>query len=202
MAERPPRVVGASTYETWALTLRAWEKDPTTPLDHLPQLEDDTYSPETYERFLKLLLQALEAALGRWKDELDRVLGSLSSAHDLGRDLVQLRSSLARWLQLSGHSSLPPTVRDALLGNAETSIARIQQDLETSLRGILDRSRMSRGEQQQILRTVHENKFTKVLGFQFTQDGQRPEAAALTHTDTGSTMRPHRFPGRRILTDI
>ena len=92
---------GTSPYETWVLTLRAWSQDPMTPLDQLPALTDDTFTPETYGRLIDHLMKALQTASDRWQSHLERAWSDVSSPHGLSRQLVALRSTLSRRVQLS-----------------------------------------------------------------------------------------------------
>ena len=142
------RPVAPTPYETWVRTMEAWTADPTVPLDHLPPLSDDTFTPQTYERLMVYVRRALEAATDRWVQELGRALSSWRTPYDLAHDLVQLRSSLARRVQLSRHPSLPPTVREILSKDAERSIERYQAEIVDSVRKSPARA-SRRGSRQQ-----------------------------------------------------
>ncbi len=190
-----PRLVGASPYETWVRTLRVWSQDPTTSLEHLPQLQDDTYSPQTFERLLSAIVDALEAVNERWLANLSRVIGEVQDSHELGRALVQLRPAIARSMQLASHPALPPAVRDAMQTSVRSSVERNQREFEETLEKALRRGNRSKMDQEQLLRTVRENSFVYALNHETVQTGERLVASALpvvTHQSMPTQPRRHR----------
>lgn len=193
------RPVAPTPYETWVRTMEAWTADPTVPLDHLPPLSDDTFTPQTYERLMVYVRRALEAATDRWVQELGRALSSWRTPYDLAHDLVQLRSSLARRVQLSRHPSLPPTVREILSKDAERSIERYQAEIVDSVRKSLQRSNLGKSDSELVLRIVQENAFTRALDVAVTQTGERQTVAALPVIDPGAAPPTSRFGHRRVL---
>lgn len=197
MTHRPQSLIAPTPYETWVRTMQAWAADPTTPLEHLPALADDTYTPATYQRLLVYVEQALESVTQKWVIELGRALSTWRTPFDLARDLVQLRSSLARRVQLSRHPSLPPTVRDAYSKEVERAIRRYQDEIEESIADTLRRARLSTNDKEQVLRTVRENSFLRTLEVSVTQGGERQTNAPLPVVD--SPIAPtSRFAHRRL----
>ena len=192
-------LIAPTPYETWVRTMRAWTSDPTTPLDHLPALADDTFTPQTYERLMVYVRAALEAATDRWVKELGRALSSWRTPYDLAQDLVQLRSSLARRVQLSRHPSLPPTLREVLGKDAERSIRRYQAEIEDSIQESLARSTMSKTDREHVLRVVQENSFTRSLDVAVTQSGVRQTVSALPVVTPPAGPAAPRHGHRRIL---
>lgn len=192
-------LIASTPYETWARTMQAWAADPTIPLDHLPELADDTFTPQTYERLLVYIRSALEAVTERWATELGRALSSWRTPYELAHSLVQLRSSLARRVQLSRHPSLPPTVRDVLSRDAERSIQRYQVEIEESIRDSLARSSLSKTDREHVLRIIHENAFTRALEVAVVQTGERQTVAALPEVSSPTGPPPSRYGHRRVL---
>lgn len=179
--------------------MRAWADDPTTPLDHLPPLANDTYTPETFQRLLLHVTLALESVTNRWVRELGQALSSWRTPFDLAHSLVQLRSSLARRVQLSRHPSLPPAVREALVADAATAIQGYQRELEQSVRESLARTRLSAADRETILQVVRENSFTRTLDIEVSQSGTRQTMSALPEIVATSERAPaNRFSHRRL----
>lgn len=164
---------GPTAYETWVRTLRAWAVDPTTSLSHLPPLQDDTFTPQTYERLMVYIMEALESVSGRWAEQLGRALSTWSSPFELAHELIQLRSGLARRVQLSSHPSLPPGIRNALVTDSRRAVERYQRELEEGVREALSRSRLPRADREHVLRVVAENSFVQILDMAVSQDGSR-----------------------------
>ncbi|QGF23381.1 hypothetical protein [Raineyella fluvialis] len=174
-----PTFSGPTAYETWVHTLRAWSSDPTISLSHLPPLQDDTYTPQTYERLMVYITEALEAVSARWVDQLGRALSTWGSPFDLAHELIQLRAGLARRVQLSSHPSLPPGIRTVLLADSRRTVERYQRELEEGVREGLSRGRLPRADQEHVLRVVAENSFVRVLDMAVSQDGSRQTVAPL-----------------------
>lgn len=154
---------GGSVYETWVITLREWSADPTTPLDDLPKLEDDTFTPATFQRLLSHIQKAMVTVMEAWQVALQRAFSTAQSEHDLARDLVQLRSVLVRRVQLSGHPSLPAVLSDALLEGVAKDLAALQEQLEREVMKERAGQKSSREENERLLRLVRENPLTRVL---------------------------------------
>lgn len=163
---------GHGVYETWVLTLRQWQKDPLTPLDHLPQLDEVDFSPSTWARLLSHVDAAITQVMRDWQASLSRAVAASRSDHDLGRDLVQLRRVLARRVQLARHVSLPPRVRDALSADAEASIHRLQADLEKNVSQSAADGRVDRAAADRLLGIVRTNSLVHALTLDTVQDGR------------------------------
>lgn len=192
-------LVGPTPYETWVRTMKAWAEDPTTPLDHLPPLADDTYTPETYERLLVYVDEARTKVTDAWVQELQRALSRWRTSFELAHDLVQLRASLARRVQLARHPSLPPTVRDVFTREVERAITRYQSELEESVQDSLKRGNLSTNDKEQVLRTIRENSFLRTLDVATTQDGRRQEVAPLPVVQPPApTASGSRYSHRRL----
>lgn len=158
-----PRLVGSSPYETWALTLRAWGNDPLTPLDHLPRLENDSFTPDTYKRLIKYLTDALDKAGLAWSERLGTATNRAGDSFELQRALVDSRAGLARHLELARHPSLPDDVRRILDERIRDTIERAQHDLEEAIRNRRSTGRVDTTGTENLLRIVKENAFTAVL---------------------------------------
>lgn len=189
---------GTSLYETWVLTLRAWSKDPMTPLDQLPALADDTFTPETYGRLIDHLMKSLQTVSDRWQAHLERVWGRFSSPHELARELVSLRSTLSRRVQLSFHPSLPPAVREVLERDIRAAVARYQEDLERAVRKQSAAASVDHTAVERLLKVVRDNSFLAVLDYSVEQTGGRLERAPLPPTSTDRASTGRRSATRRV----
>lgn len=194
-----PDLIAPTPYETWVLTLRAWAAEPMTPLDHLPALEDDTYTPDTYRMLFDHVRAALDAATDRWMNELHRAMTTFNDPHELAQALVALRSSLARRVQLATHPSLPPAVRDGLREGVQRSIERYQREFEEGIEDSLRRSLRDRAWQEAIRRTVRENSFTRTLDMSITQTGERQTVAPLPEISNQAPINPSPRYTRRLI---
>lgn len=186
---------GHGVYETWVLALRQWQKDPLTPLDHLPRLEQEDFSPGTWTRLLSHVDSAITHVMNDWQAALSRTLGTARSDHELGRDLVQLRRILARRVQLAGHVSLPPRVRDALSADTKASILRLQADLEKNVAKSAADGKVDLAAADRLLGIVRTNSLVHVLTLETSQDGSAavpaaPQASARPGTDATAAPSP------------
>lgn len=170
-----------SAYETWVRRLRQWQADTTTPLDDLPVLDHDMFTPSTYQRLLGHIEKALEVVTQRWSERLVAAFGA-SSGHDLARNLVALRPLLARRVQLAQHPSLPPVLRQALTKESSQTLARLQEELERDIERLGREGRMSRPDTETMLRAVRENSLERVVDMEIPTDGSAPRPKAVTGT--------------------
>lgn len=168
MISRPQ---GASPYETWVLTLRAWSSDPRTPLDHLPALASDMFTPDTYGRLIDHLVRAIQAATERWEGALHQLTATARTDQELAMGLVDLRNTLARRVQLVSHPALPPEIRDALTKENRAAIERFQHEFEEALMNQARAGHALQAGLQQTLATVRANPFTEVLDREMRLDG-------------------------------
>lgn len=159
----PPRLVGSTPYETWALTLRAWGRDTLTPLNHLPRLEDDSFTPQTYNRLIGYITGALDKAGTAWSEQLSTAMSRTGDEFEMQRVLVESRAGLARQLQLAKHPSLPDGLRQILDEKLRERIERSQEELEDSIRNRKSTGRVDTTGTESLLRLVKENAFTAVL---------------------------------------
>lgn len=150
------------------------------PLQDLPALEEAAFTPTTWGRLLSHIDSAITQVMQDWQSSLTQALASASSDHDLGRDMVQLRTVLARRVQLARHPSLPPRVRDALSADAEASIRRLQADIEEKISGSNENGKIDHSAGERLLSIVRTNSLVHVLGLEIDQDGSGARAAPLS----------------------
>lgn len=200
------QLTGTSTYETWRLTLNAWQKDPTTQLDNLPPWDDTTFSPQTASRLLTHVNAAIQVVIDRWAEQLGPVMSRPTSAFELGRDLVSLRASLARVFVLAGHPSLPEKARVTLLGAVDAMAADAQRSLEDGIRRQLTGSGSGKGTLDAMLGVLRANPFTDASRHRLDDTGRMsmpaiPEAIPTQQAPRRSApdeARPSRFAHRVI----
>ncbi|MBP7930454.1 MAG: hypothetical protein KA110_10880 [Acidimicrobiia bacterium] len=184
-------LVGRTPYETWVLTLRAWGNDPMTPLDHLPSLALETFTPDTYQRLFNHLRQALQSVTTQWSDDLGKTLRLSQDRFALGHDLVQLRTRLTRRVQLVSHPSLPAEARDSFTKQTAEDIARSQQQIVDHIQRQANEGHLSRTEAEGMLDVVREHSFEAVMAFAANSAGQRVVAAPLRE------VNPTEAPGSK-----
>lgn len=200
------QLVGATAYETWVRTLQAWTQDPSVPLDHLPQLEDDTYTPETYARLFEYVTTALAAVTQRWSEHLLSASARAKDPHDLARELHQLRPILARRVQLARLPAHPPGIRAILEEDLRSTVTRLQGELEQNVRNQSDRGRLDDGTRERLLRVVRENSFIAVLAYSVNERGSVSSPSLPEHVPgpavAGSPTSSRWAQRRRIIPDI
>lgn len=189
-----------SVYGTWVTTLRKWAADPTTRLDGLPVLANDTFTPDTYRRFTEHLMQALGRHGERWRDQLqagfERAAGR---PHELARELVDLRTHLARRVELATHPALPDGIRDALERAVRSDIDRCQRELEEAVRRQSAAARVDNAGVEATLRVVRDNPMTGVFGLQIGAGGRRAAARVLPDQIVAGPPAPPRRGHRRVV---
>jgi hypothetical protein len=188
---------GRVAYETWVLTLRAWAEDPLIAIDHLPPLDDATFTPDTYARLFEHLLAALEKVSNRWHDGLERAWKVSHDRFALAQELVALRASLARRVQLASHPSLPEGARTVLRTRTWEDVHRYQREIEEAVVALGTDGTVGRDEVEEMLAVVRENPFTAVLGYTMSFDGGRLDDGPLREVDTSGPITP-RSRVRRI----
>lgn len=195
-------LVGSTSYETWVLTLRAWSADPQTPLDHLPVLNERSYTPETYGRLIAQLTKAMQAVADRSVASIDRAVRDSHTTHDLARAMVDLRRSLARRGQLAGHPSLPEPIRTALTEGFARDLQRWQSDLEDGLLSAL-RTSTDRTRAEALLRVVRDNSLLAALSYAGPTNAA-PARAALPTRDASAPIasRAGSGPARRRIVPL
>jgi hypothetical protein len=125
-----------------------------------------------------------------------RTISSPVDEHDLARQLVALRSLLARRAQLSLHPALPPGARSAFEENLRTSINRYQRELEDAYRRDEGSGRLDRQQRDRMLAVIRRHPFTAVLDFTLAQDGSRLSSTPLTDSPRNGLQRSA-LPPRR-----
>lgn len=194
-------LVRNTAYETWVVTLRAWSADPRTPLDHLPVLDAQSYTPDTYQRLIAQLTKAMQVVSDRWVASLEQAVQDNRTTHDLARAMVDLRRTLARRGQLAGHPSLPEPVRAALTEGFRRDVTQFQSSLEEDLLSAL-RTSMDRRHTEAMLRVVRDNSLIAVLNYSTGANSAAPSAAALPSRDPAAPVAPRTNAGssrRRII---
>ena len=175
----PHPLQGSSPYETWVLTLRAWSQDPTLSLEQLPALADDTFTPDTYGRLMNHVLAAVQAVSNRWHEGLVRTMRDAVTPFDLARELVGLRATLSRRVQLATHPALPEGVRQVLTESLRRDVERYQADLESAVQRQSAGGRVDHRAAEKMLTVVRENSFLSVLRYDVDQTGRRLELQPL-----------------------
>jgi len=169
-----------------------------TPLDHLPSLAADTFTPATFDRLLEHLTKAIQAVTDRWSAELSRATANVTSAPELARILVAQRPILARRLQIASHPCLPQQLRDALMQSCRADIARYQREFESALMHSSEVARVDLVARDKLAGVVRENSFLAVFDYDIAQDGKRATVKALPEQATSDL--PTRPAARRRVT--
>lgn len=182
------------------MTLRAWSADARTPLEDLPPLQDDSFTPETYRRLVEHITAALQAVTEGWLAALQRAVSRAATPFELGHELVSLRARLARRVQLSTHPALPPGLRAVLEKDVRDAVAQYQRELEEAVRRQTSKARLDHASSERFLRVVRENSFASVLGFRFDLGDPRPGPAPLPERDPHAPLvTGRRTPVRRVV---
>ncbi len=169
-----------SVYEDWVKGLRAWRRDPITDLSHLPALEESSFPPATYQRFLNHLNDAINEFMKRWQGQLSASLGAATNDHARARALVDSRLGLGQRLKLARHPSFPEKIRSQLVAQAERDIRSLQAQLEEdAVNVVAASSASSRPQREATLRLIRDNALTAVLDPNFSLDGTINDREAL-----------------------
>lgn len=183
-----------SVYEDWVRALRAWRRDPVTDLSHLPPLDETSFPPATYQRFLNHLNDAINEFMKRWQSQLSTSLGASTEDHARARALVDARVGLAQRLQLARHPSFPDSIREALVTQATADIRNLQAQLEDDAANVVAVSSASnRPQREATLRLIRDNSLTAVLDPGFTLDGNiRDQEVLRAEAVTEESLRADR----------
>lgn len=169
-----------SVYEDWVRALRAWRRDPLVDLSHLPALDEASFPPATYQRFLNHLNEAINEFMKRWQSQLSTSLGAATDDHVRARALVDSRLGLSQRLRLARHASFPEKIRNELVAQAEKDIRGLQAQLEeNALNVVAVSSASSRPQREATLRLIRDNALTAVLDPNFSLDGTINDKEAL-----------------------
>lgn len=161
-----------SVYEDWVRTLRAWRRDPLTDLTKLPVLDETSFPPAIYQRFLRHLNEAINEFMNRWQSQLAAALGAASDDHARARALVDSRVGLSQRLVLARHPSFPEKIRNQLIEQATTDIKSLQAQLEDDATNMVSLGSASmRPQREATLRLIRDNALTAVLDPNFSFDG-------------------------------
>lgn len=189
---------GATPYERWVLTLRAWQNDPTVSLDALPRLADDTFTPDTYRRLVTHITAALDSVGKRWEEGVGRALREFTTPFDLGKDLVAMRALLARQWQLADHSALPDGLRGPLSDGVRRRAANTQRDLEDSIKQRISGSTTDRAGWEQTLRALRESSLTRITQYAVGPDGRMTVAFHIPDPPASAPESRQTRPGGRF----
>lgn len=200
-----------SVYEQWVVSLRAWRNDPFVDLHGLPPIDESSFPPSTYQRFLRHLNDAINSFMKVWSTRLSAALAEAHDSHELGRALVDARRGLACRLALARHPSFPEHIRQQLVEQAVTDIQDLQKQMEdrAAQRGG-STSSIARAEIEESLRIVRSNAFTAVLDPNFAAEPAAASSAASAADQTDHRGNPQaradrplgiRRPARRVVVD-
>ena len=158
---------GSSAYKSWVTTLRAWSRDTSVSLDSLPPLNQDSFSPTTYNRVLDHMITAIGTMMRGWNDSFTRDWNAALGAGDLhGAEvaLVEARRRLLPRLTLANHPGLPEKIRTALMTGLRKDVESIQKQLEEDMQDV---SRFTtptmRQQQEQLVRLVRTNSMARIF---------------------------------------
>ena len=158
---------GSSAYKSWVTTLRAWSRDTSVSLDSLPPLNQDSFSPTTYNRVLDHIITAVGTMMRGWSDSVTRDWNAALGAGDLhGAEvaLVEARRRLLPRLTLANHPGLPEKIRTALMTGLRKDVESIQKQLEEDMQDV---SRFTtptmRQQQEQLVRLVRTNSMARIF---------------------------------------
>lgn len=158
---------GSSAYKSWVTTLRAWSRDTSISLDSLPPLNQDSFSPTTYNRVLDHMITAIGTMMRGWNDSFTRDWSAALGAGDLhGAEaaLVEARRRLLPRLTLANHPGLPERIRTALMTGLRKDVESIQKQLEEDMQDV---SRFTtptmRQQQEQLVRLVRTNSMARIF---------------------------------------
>ena len=158
---------GSSAYKSWVTTLRAWSRDTSVSLDSLPPLNQDSFSPTTYNRVLDHMITAIGTMMRGWSDSFTRDWNAALGAGDLhGAEvaLVEARRRLLPRLTLANHPGLPEKIRTALMTGLRKDVESIQKQLEEDMQDV---SRFTtptmRQQQEQLVRLVRTNSMARIF---------------------------------------
>ena len=158
---------GSSAYKSWVTTLRAWSRDTSVSLDSLPPLNQDSFSPTTYNRVLDHIITAVGTMMRGWNDSFTRDWNAALGAGDLhGAEvaLVEARRRLLPRLTLANHPGLPEKIRTSLMTGLRKDVESIQKQLEEDMQDV---SRFTtptmRQQQEQLVRLVRTNSMERIF---------------------------------------
>ena len=188
-----------STYEDWVKTLRAWRHDPMTDLSHLPSLDESSFPPATYQRFLNHLNDAVNEFMKHWQRQFVASFSAADDDHARARALVDAREGLGLRLTLANHPSFPQQIRDQLLAQTDADIRGLQQQLENDAQNVAAAaSTSSRPQREATLRLIRDNALTAVLNPNFTPEPAVKQSPMPPRADTSPADFVPRQRARRI----
>lgn len=202
----------SSAYETWVHALRTWQSDPAYDMSGLPELTESSLPPSAYQRLLAHFNAALTSAMARWSSEFSVQWLRASSDHERERAMVQMRTKLARRLQLVANPALPKIMRDALTAGAATDIRNLQKQIEDDLTRGTENASSNRDVQERLLKVVRASSLTSILAPNFPLDSLLQSSAAAPRSerrvassrdeDPSTPPRPLSVGRRRVVVDL
>jgi hypothetical protein len=181
-------------YATWADFLERWGAGEQLDPSVLPQLKQEDFAGDSWERLARRLGNAVGARLNLWSQGLNRGTSEARDEFEVGRALASARLGLRTIRALAAHPGMPVELRTALLESVDRQVHQAQQTLESQVED--DRRRgVPRSAVEARLRTLRDNRLTVV-----TSDGtaEAPPVEAVTPTwavDPNVTRR------RRVVLD-
>ncbi|MFI6652858.1 hypothetical protein ACIBI8_35295 [Streptomyces sp. NPDC050529] len=201
-------------YASWGRALRAWAGEESADLAALPPLRREEFAAETWQRFIRQVLDAVDTRLLAWARRFKDAYQEAEDEFSAGRELTQARAGLRSIRTLVDHPGLPHELHCALDELFAQHIRSLQSQLEHSLEQ-LTRSGTDPAWVELRLRTLRDNAFTAMLDAPPAPSPERPsrfsrlrrprrspasmEAGPRT-ADHWSTD-PGTAPGRRIVPD-
>lgn len=154
---------GAGPYEAWAVTLRAWEVDPSTSLVDLPVITETSFDPATFGRLMERIHEAQTAFMQKWSEGMSASIGRSRTHYEMARELVAARARLRPRVDLVTHAGLPQPVRTALWEGLTTDLHNLQQQLEEAAIRNDEAARTDRAAADRLLLVMRENSMTALL---------------------------------------
>ncbi len=154
---------GSGLYEQWTSRLQRWSRDPATPLDDLPGLDDDSFTKDTYLLLFRHVQDAISVFMDRWRAELELSFGRVSTAYELGTEMVRLRHLLRPRVDLARLCAWPEPLRAALLDGLKADVEGLQRELEQVLATSQSRGWFDRDRADALVAVIRRNPLTGVL---------------------------------------
>ncbi len=156
-------------YQRWADFLDRWGHG--EPLDpaHLPPLHPEDFTPDSWQRLVDRISDALSTRLQTWADVLSRELGHAPDEFSAARALGHARANLRSIRALAGHPALPSDLGARLVEMIDSQITAVQRTLDEQV-DAMRRSAVNRTVVEARLRTLRDNSLAVVVG----EDATRP----------------------------
>lgn len=153
----------AGPYQAWATRLEQWAHDPSTSLDGLPTLTEETFGTATYLRLVERANDALSAFMDGWSKQLAASFARARNLHELAAEMVHLRHLLEPRLRLAEHPAWPDPVRQGLVEGLRTDLASLQAEIEQIVARTSARGRWDRAAADEQVAVVRRNPLTALM---------------------------------------